>query len=252
MKYSLLDLVQTILSSMDSDEVNSINDTTEAMQVANVVKSVYYDILTRADLPESRGLFVLERPPATYPPTAMRIPADYSSVEEVRYNTIQDGETDAKYTLMAFVDRDTFLDRMYAINETDDDVDTTTLNSVKYIYKTNVAPTYYTTFDDRIILFDSYDSAVDINLRPQKSLAYGKKSIPWSMANTFVPDLDDEQFALLLNEAKSLAWVELKQTPHQKAEMNARRGWTRLQRTKDSLPTPTQLERLPNYGRKRC
>ncbi len=45
MKYTLLEIVQEILSDMDSDEVNSIDDTTESEQVATIVKSTYLSMM---------------------------------------------------------------------------------------------------------------------------------------------------------------------------------------------------------------
>lgn len=52
MKQTLLEMVQLILSSIDGEEVNSIDDTVEANQVALIVKSVYYDMLSDISLPE--------------------------------------------------------------------------------------------------------------------------------------------------------------------------------------------------------
>jgi hypothetical protein len=44
MKMTLLEIVQSTLSSMDSDAVNNINDTIESTQVAEVAKEVYYEL----------------------------------------------------------------------------------------------------------------------------------------------------------------------------------------------------------------
>src|SRR5690349_4041219 len=49
-KYTVLQLTQSILSSMNSEEVNSINDTPEALQVANCIKTAYEDIVGPANL----------------------------------------------------------------------------------------------------------------------------------------------------------------------------------------------------------
>jgi len=70
------------------------------------------------------------------------------------------------------------------------------------------------------------------------------------MGDTFIPELDDQQFPLLLNEAKSLAFFELKQTPHTKAEQEARRQWTSLQRDKSVDDKPSSFDALPNFGRR--
>ena len=41
-KKNLLEIVQNILSDMDSQEVNSISDSIEAMQVAQIVETTFY------------------------------------------------------------------------------------------------------------------------------------------------------------------------------------------------------------------
>jgi len=69
------------------------------------------------------------------------------------------------------------------------------------------------------------------------------------MADSFEPDIDPEQVPLLLNEAKSLAYFELKQTPHVKAEQEAKRQWSSLQKDKSVDNKPSYFDQLPNYGR---
>ena len=44
-KMNLLAMTQDILSDMDSDDVNSINDSVEALQVAQIIKTTYYNII---------------------------------------------------------------------------------------------------------------------------------------------------------------------------------------------------------------
>ena len=59
MRYSLIELVQRILESMDSDEVDSISDTVESLAVANSGKECYFDIISNLDLPEKVDIFQL-------------------------------------------------------------------------------------------------------------------------------------------------------------------------------------------------
>lgn len=251
MKYNLLTMAQAILSSMDSDEVNSIGDTTEATQVAIVIRTAYLDMVERAGLPETKELFILGSRPTGYPPTALSLPSTYNNIEWVKYDTRLSTETDPNYVTIPFLDRDEFLNRMYLLNVSEDNVGVTTVNSVQYLYKDDVAPTCYTVFDDNTLIFDSYDGAISATLLPARSLAYGRKAITFSLTDAFAfPELDDEQHTLLLNEAKALAWFELKQSPHQKAEVNSKRGWTRLQRTKEATQKNSPLDDLPNYGRR--
>lgn len=53
----LIEYVQDILSSMDSDEVNSISDTVESMQVATILKNCYEELVANIELPEEYTLF---------------------------------------------------------------------------------------------------------------------------------------------------------------------------------------------------
>ena len=59
-KMTLLEMVQDIMSDMDSDEVNSINDSQEATQVAQIIKSTYYNIIDGRDMPFLYELFQLQ------------------------------------------------------------------------------------------------------------------------------------------------------------------------------------------------
>lgn len=58
MKTTLLQVVQSILSDMDSEAVNSISDTTEAQQIASVVEDTYYNIISAREIPEHKKLIV--------------------------------------------------------------------------------------------------------------------------------------------------------------------------------------------------
>jgi hypothetical protein len=85
-----------------------------------------------------------------------------------------------------------------------------------------------------------------------KTMVYGEYEPTFTMADSFVPDLDSRQFSLLYNEAKALAFAELKQTEHARAEKAAKRGWVTLAHQKSTIPTNyPYFNTLPNYGRKK-
>jgi hypothetical protein len=70
------------------------------------------------------------------------------------------------------------------------------------------------------------------------------------MVDTFTPDLDSQQFPLLVNEAKALAFFELKQQPHVKAEQELKRQWSTVQKNKSINNRPTYFNELANFGRR--
>src|SRR5688572_23201396 len=87
MKYTLLELTQAVLSSMDSDEINSITDTVESQQVVQVIKTVYDDIISRAGLESNKAPFNLV--PTTDPlaPVMMTKPDNIDRINFIKYNT---------------------------------------------------------------------------------------------------------------------------------------------------------------------
>lgn len=84
-KKTVLDIVQDVLSEMDSDEVNSISDTIEAEQVARIVRSVFYDIVEEMDISFKGQLIQLESAVEADKPTLMKIPDDVSKVHWINY-----------------------------------------------------------------------------------------------------------------------------------------------------------------------
>ena len=85
MKYTLLQLTQDILSNMSSDEINSISDSAESLQVATIIKQKYYDIVSRGDLPEHNQLFQLNASLDPLKPTVMTVPDGVGHIEYIKY-----------------------------------------------------------------------------------------------------------------------------------------------------------------------
>lgn len=258
MKMTLLDMTQGILSSLDSDEVNSINDTPEATQVANVIKTVYNDIISRANLPEHYDLFELNASGEISKPTLMYKPDSCQEVLWVKYDKRMDGDTESNFLPVNYLTPTDFVDFVFQYkNSSANDVETYTLttvnnSSIEIVCLNNKAPDYWTSWDDRIMIFDSYDSVVDTTLQKNKTMVYGEYEPTFTMSDDFVPDLDARQFSLLYNEAKATCFAELKQVENTKAERSAKRAWTTLGHQKSSLPgNYPYYNTLPDYGRKR-
>lgn len=262
MKYTLLELTQTVLSSMDSDEINSINDSPESQQVVEVIKTVYDDIISRGDLTANKTLFNLVPSNDTDKPVLMLKPDNIDRIEWLKYDTVIANDPDPAWSDMRYLPVEDFIQYTHNYNPSENNV-----SSFDYIidgfvfrftYKTDTAPNYYTSFNDNAIIFDAYDSGVDSTLQSIKTLGYGQKKTTFVYSDTFVPVLQPQQFALLLNEAKSLAWAELKQVPHAKAEQTARRNWRHLQKTRKQIPDGSvfnsnahNFDSLPNFARRR-
>lgn len=260
MKYTLLELTQDVLSSMDSEEINSISDTTESQQVVKIIKTVYDDIISRAGIELHKTPFNLIASADNTKPVLMYKPDNISNIEWLQYDKRMDGETAPNWGPVHYLPFEDFMRLTNGSNLDDDNVFAMTFTAsgftTTFMYRNDVAPTYYTSFDDHTMVFDAYDSDIDDTLQSNKTLGYGQRNLVFVESDTFVPELQADQFALLLNEAKSLAWAELKQTTHAKAENTAKRNWLHLARTRQHIPVPAfnnyAHPRLdsPNYGRK--
>lgn len=261
LKYTLLELTQAVLSSLDSDEVNSITDTVESQQVVEVIKTVYDDMISRGDLTSNKILFNLNASGDVTKPVLMTKPDFIDRIEWLKYNIILNTETDPVWEELTYLNVSDFMDYIHAYRPSETNVDTFdySINGsiFTFTYRNDTRPQYYTSFDDNTLVFDSYDNTVDTTLQATKTLAYGSKTTSFTKTDTFTPSLSDQQFSLLLNEAKSLAWAELKQTAHTKAETSARRGWRHLQKTRQTVPDDHKFfnsahafNRIPSFGRR--
>lgn len=250
MKLTLLDLTQNILSSLNSDEVNSYSDTTESRQVAEIIRTAYFNIVTRAQLPEHKAIVGLTSSLDVTKPTLMYRPDNLAKIEWIKYD-INDDLTPSgpNYQLVDILPIDQFLGMVDRFDPDEADIGQYFIDNYKFYYKKDRYPSYCTILSDYYVIFDSFDISVDDTLQESKSQAYGRTAPAFTLADTFIPDLDDNQFPLLLNEAKSLAFLELKQVAHDKAEVEARRHWRTLQHSKHTVK-PNYFNEFPDFGRK--
>lgn len=92
-KYTNLEAVQTILSAIDSDNVNGVSDTEEAVQVSLIMRRVFDEISSRFDW---KFQDVIKNPIAlsdVNDPTAFKIPMSLNAIKQIRYRSMTDPST---------------------------------------------------------------------------------------------------------------------------------------------------------------
>lgn len=282
-KYTLLEMTQDILSEMSSDEVNSISDNPESMQVATIIKHKYFDIINRVDLPDHQQLIQLQPSLDNTKPVLMYVPDGICDLKWIKYfddnpldgntaddfshdlntdvtNTLTDpGSAPPGYLYISILPNDEFFNYVNAFSTADTNVFTYTFADISnnfpgnflINYKNDSQPTYCTVLSNKYVLFDTYDSSIDSTLQGSKTMALGSVIPVFKMKDTFIPDLSEEQFQLLFNEAKALAFLELKQQNHPLAQVEIQRGWSNIQKKKAVVNRPTYFDELPGFGRKR-
>lgn len=248
MKKTLLEITQDILNDLDSDAVNSIDDTVESGQVAQIIRSCYEELISNRNWPHLKKLVQLEASGVLSRPSYLKLPEGSKEMISFKYNKQKDNETKIQYVDVTYKYPDEFLTLVNSRNTNLDTVQTVVDSSgVSLAIINNKAPEFWTTFDDKYIVCDSYDSVVDSTLKKAKTQAMIYIEPVWHHVDSFIPDLPSEAFSALIEESKSTAFIVLKQMANQKSEQKAGRQQRWLARKAWQAQGGI---RYPNYGRK--
>ncbi|MDB4302076.1 hypothetical protein N9924_00775 [bacterium] len=246
-KKTLLEIVQDILNDMDSDEVNSIDDTFESQQVAQIVSSTFQAMISNRNWPHLRKLVQVAPSGDSSLPTHMTVQDNIKEMLFLNYNTVKLGETRKRYKRMKWVEPDDFLRISNQRNNDSANVDVIVdPTGVELLVLNDREPTHYTSFDDETLVFDAYDSAVDSTLQQVKVQAQAYVTPSFVLTDSHIPDLPEEAFTALIEEAKAKAFFKLKQMQDVKAEQEAGRQQRWLSRKAWRVNGGIIY---PNYGR---
>jgi len=176
-KLTLLQIVQRVLSAIDSDNVSSIDETPESEQIVHLINTIYSEILDDIPWYHRRELGKLE---VTPDPHIMKIPNGKDHILDLNiwYNGKQIQYIEPADMVYKFSRRDKTLS-----NVTDGGV------------FNDRDPIYWTSYDDEHIVFDAADGTLVEDLS-QVLFSY----IPSSQLSqdTDVPDLPDRLSSVLL------------------------------------------------------
>ena len=247
-KLSLLEIVTDILNDMDSDEVNSISDTIESQQVAQIVKTCYFEMIGHRNWPHLRKLVQFDAGGDLSKPNYLRIPVGTKELVSFSYDKFTLANPKTRLEEVQWKEPDAFLRYISTRDSTLSNVDTILdFSGSKLLVLNSQPPKYWTTFDDKYLITDSYDKEVDDALQKSKTQCIAFIDPLWTHSDTFIPDLPSEAFPGLVEEAKSTAFVSLKQVANQKAEQKATRQGKWLARKAWTLDGGVKYE---SYGRR--
>lgn len=244
---TLLSIVQEIANDIDTDVINSINDTSESQQIAEIVRSTYEAILSNRNWPHTARLVRITPSTDDTKPNIMTIDEKIKELISVYYNKVKNGETRLKFQPVKYIEPDDMLRLMYNLNTDEDNVTVVHGdNGQVWAIRNDMAPRYFTSFDDNTLVFDAYDSSVDTTLQASKTQVRAYVIPEFEMRDDYVPDLPSEAFTYLIEEAKSKAAYKVAQKPDEKAEQESRRQNQWLSRKAWRVAGGVKY---PNYGR---
>lgn len=250
MKLTLLEMVQDIMNDMDFDYVNSLSDTPEALQVATIIRTTYFELLTNRTWPHTKKLSKLQPSNDNSKPNYLRVPESLYELDWLKYNRKSANDTQDRWKDIELIDPREFVNRVMRRNTNDSHVEAVEdFGGTELYIINNKAPEYCTTFDDEWVVFDSYNSEVDTILQASKCQAMIVEEPEFVISDDFVPDMPAKAFPYLLAESKSVAFNALKQLANNKEEQRSRRQRTYLARGKYRIGNYLLNER-PDFGRK--
>ena len=248
-KLTLLQLVNSTLSTtLDLDPVSSINDTIESSQVADISRDTYFELISEFDWPHVKQYGELEALSDVNRPNMIKIPTQVSKIEEIYYDISLEDDADKTLRKLIYKEPKDFID-LTNLNKSGDsnviEVDPGT--SVTLFIRNDIAPTYWTTFDNELIVTDSYNSDEDTTLQESKSQVLYYKTPDWTESDSFIPDLDEKLFPTFLAEVKRRSSLLLRQSPSIIDEQSARRGKAIFRHEAERYD---RTDRKARYGRR--
>lgn len=219
MKKNVLQYVQSALNVMDSDQVDKIADTEESMQVAELLRDLYFEMLERQDWSFLKGPVEITAAADTSAPTKLIMPEDLTNLLNLWYNISESGYEKRE---LCWVEPDEFVRMFGDVSSTTNQLLISAGNNIQFYVKTNEMPRYWTTFDDENIFCNAYDSDIESTLTGSRVLAHGVTVPTFTVSDNFVPDLPVHMVPLLqhtLNATASNLFKQMRSIEDEKREV---------------------------------
>lgn len=244
MAKTVLEYVQNCLSVMDSDNVDTINDTVESMQVANQLKEAYYELLARQDWPFMLKPLTLTANADVDAPTSFTIPDAIKLIEKLSYNASETGGYVKRD--LCYVEPSLFIDRCQASEDSATHQLVTLGSGVKFYVAIDRWPNIWTTFDDVTVVMDAVHQTYESTLTSAKLTGHGTVLPGFTVDDDFVPLVNSNMEPLLQAELNRQCFRYFKQVESVTDEQKARRQLARGRREASKADRP-----LDNYYRNR-
>lgn len=251
-KMTNLQMVQDILNDLDAEDITAIGDTVESSQVLKILENTYNAMLVDRHYPEHKELFNLTETDASSP-SVMSIPTTVMEIDWIQMDvrTAEGASDPRRYEEIPYVTPEEFIIRTRDRSNVDTTVDilddATFTGDTELMIRNDRAPSFYTSFDDFYLIFDSYDSAIDTFIPAAKTQGYGYVAPAFNTADAATQDLDAAAFPLFLSRAKNKAFEVLKQTTNRKEERLER---MLLIKDNANRHRAMNLKRQTNFGRR--
>lgn len=207
MTMNLVDMAERVAQFCNASHIDSINDTDESYRIAQIIKETYETMILSQEIQTALELFHLQSATAEDLKTTLYLPDECLTLDIVKYTNHQGKIYSPQYLEpMDFISRSLDLDvtRPNVTTVVDPESNTT------YNIQTDKDPSYYTVMSGKYLVFDSYNKDFEDLIQGRHALVYGHTLPEFKLEDDFIPDLQEQQFPVLLSRAKTAADMELR------------------------------------------
>lgn len=242
MSLTVLDVVQKVLNDMGSFAVNSISDLEESLMISSILEDKYYQLMHQKDWPTKADYITLDSSGAGDGATTLSIPSTVEKIDHIKYNYVDQTYLEPEQFLALYMhDPDLTLES----NQVDVDV---AGGPMKITVLNDKDPQFYTSFDDELLVFDSYLSTTESKLVGTKALAFAY-TIPTIVIDDTTPiPIPKKMESLLISEVKAASFKKLKQMVSEEDERDRRAQHSRLNKERKQLQDKDKTSRS-GFGR---
>lgn len=222
MSMTLQEMAERVAAFCNASHIDSINDTDEAMRIATIIKETYESMILSQEIQTALELFTLQSVSQESAKTSLILPETALTLDIVKYTNKH-----GKLYSPIYMEPMDFIEHSLERDVTADNVETVVdVNSgVTFNIFNDRDPQYYTIMAGRYVVFDSYNADIENTIQGRHCVAYGHTMPVFELEDTFIPDLQEQQFPVLISRAKVAADMELRnnfnQVEHDKGKKMA-------------------------------
>jgi hypothetical protein len=251
MQRTLLQVVQSYLNRSSGFYVNSIFDTDESQQAAAIAEEVYYQLTSRySNLLYVQKLTTLESYGDLTRPNYLKVPESILRIQESKlsYNVAEDDAT-VDYQEVHYLTPLKFVEMLNARtdkNQTNVEV-VEGVDGTQMVVLNNQFPTYFTSFDGKTVVFDSYNKEYDDTVQASKSQIVATEEPIFLIEDDFLIPIPNRLSETYLDNVLSECYAMLREEVNPMLSQRARASAIRMQQDSRQLGSGGRPKK--RYGR---
>lgn len=248
-KRTILQLVQQIGEGIGSDEIDTLDETIEASEIATILEQTVTEVISRKrwEFISDRVRQLDARAGGSTQLNTLVIPSDVTRINCLKYRNTDNTVTE--FIALTYMKPCDFVDMVQSRNSADTNI-TAIANDdgVEINVITDAPPNNWTSFDEESITFDAYDATVGTgNLITDSVIIADIVPVIDYTDPAATLKVPERMETLIYNEALSTCAIRLRQTVDPKAERVARRQHIALRELEHITNKDTKEA---NYGRR--